>query len=213
MRTPTPDIQGAGGELASSQAGGDPAVRLAAAHDRAGQLLTDRYADGTVGDAEFEAYLARLREATDLVTVEGIVAELEAAARRAPVATRQPGAGLALPPDEQRLLAVMTEIRRRGPWRVPRTLRVRAVMADVKLDFRHTVIPSGLLVDVRSVMASVTLIVPPDVAVAFDVFGFLGSANCDAPEPHASRPGTPAMAVTGSAVMGEVKVVIRDPSR
>ena len=113
-------------------------------------------------------------------------------------------------PEERRILAILGEARRKGRWLVPRLLRVRAYFGDVKVDLRDNPIPQGFTVDVGAFAAGVTLIVPPGVDVAFDVFAMMGTAKTEADEPsHGSR--APWIRVTGSVFMGEVKVIVRVP--
>ena len=112
-------------------------------------------------------------------------------------------------PEERRILAILGEARRKGRWLVPHLLRARAYFADVKVDLRDNPIPQDFTFDVGAFAAGVTLIVPPGVDVAFDVFAIMGTAKSEADEPsHGSR--APWIRVTGSVVMGEVKVVVRD---
>src|SRR5690606_28644763 len=139
--------------------------RLAAAHERAGLLLSDRYAEQSISERDFESLLARLRDATDIASVDAVVEELHLIPRESadlPDVQREQRRP-SLPSDERRLLAVMSETKRKGRWEVPRLLRVRALMAEVKLDFRETEIPHGLTIDVHALMSQVTVIVPRDV--------------------------------------------------
>ena len=112
--------------------------------------------------------------------------------------------------DERRLLAVVGEVRRTGRWLVPRLFRVRALLGEVKVDLRDNAIPPGFTFDVRALGSRVTLIVPPDVIVRFDVFAVLGNAISQAHEPAAGDPAARAIRVTGSAFLGEVRVLVRE---
>jgi len=112
-------------------------------------------------------------------------------------------------PEERRILAILGEARRKGRWLVPHLLRVRAFFADVKVDLRDNPIPQDFTFDVGAFAATVTLIVPPGVNVAFDVFAAMGNATSQADEPsHGAR--APWIRVSGSVFMGEVKVLVRD---
>ena len=120
-------------------------------------------------------------------------------------------AALSSIPEERRILAMAGQARRVGKWLVPRLLRVRAFFGEVKVDLRETAIPEGFTFDVRAYGSSVTLIVPPGVSVAFDVFAFMGNAINQAHEPAAVDGRAPAMRVVGSAYLGEVRVLVREP--
>jgi len=119
---------------------------------------------------------------------------------------------LAEVPNERRILTMMGETRRVGQWRVPRLLRVRAFLGEVKVDLRGNDIPEGFTLDARAYGARVTLIVPPGVKVVFDVFAFMGNAINQAHEPTSTDPATPGVRVIGSAYLGEVRVLVRKPS-
>lgn len=225
----TPEHRSPRAPAPADGAAGAGADGLAAARQRAVRILTDRYGDGTVGDDEFEARLARLREASDTVTMDAVVADLPDTPQerltptydigpRVPHQPSRPAGPAAsapppppvqdsLPPGERRLVSLFSEMKRNGWWEVPPFLRVLAVAADVKLDLRDTVIPEGCTFDVGCYMAAVTIIVRPGTSVHLDVLPMLGTAVNKAP---AEGP-FPHLRVTGNAVMGEVKVIVREP--
>ena len=113
-------------------------------------------------------------------------------------------------PPERRMLAIVGEARRVGRWAVPRCLRVRAMLSEVKIDLRETPIPDGFTLDVTALGSRVTLIVPPGVTVAFDVLAVLGNAINQAHETATPGSTSPAIRVAGSAVLGEVRVLVRE---
>jgi predicted membrane protein len=119
-------------------------------------------------------------------------------------------AALAAVPPERRMLAIVGEARRVGRWVVPQCLRVRAILGEVKVDLRESPIPDGFTLDVTAVGSRVTLIVPPGVTVAFDVLAVLGNAINQAHETATPGSASPAVRVTGSAVLGEVRVLVRE---
>ena len=112
-------------------------------------------------------------------------------------------------PAERRILAFMGEVRRLGRWMVPRVFRVRALLGEVKVDLRENDVPKGFIFDVRAFGSRVTLIVPPDLDVAFDVFALMGNAISQAHEPVPGTSASAAITVTGTAVLGEVRVLVR----
>ncbi len=115
--------------------------------------------------------------------------------------------------EERRVLAIGAGTRRAGRWAVPRLLRVRAFLGNVTVDLRGNAIPDGCRIDVRAHGSSVTVIVPPGVAVVFDVFAVFGNAVSQADEPGAPGGGAATvLRVTGSAVCGEVRVLVRGPA-
>ena len=111
------------------------------------------------------------------------------------------------PVRERRILAVLGEARRVRRWVVPSFLRVRALLAEVRVDLRDSVIPPDFTMDVRAAGARVTLVVPPGVDVAFDAVALLGNAFSQAPETRGGQ--GPTIRVTGSVALGEIRVLVR----
>jgi hypothetical protein len=129
---------------------------------------------------------------------------------RSEVARPVHGAEIAPVAHERRILAIAAAVRRAAPWAVPRLLRIRALLGDVKVDLRGTDIPDGCTVDVRAWGGNVTVIVPPGIDVSFDVFAILGNGICQAPEPLTPGAAARVLQVTGTASLGEVRVLVRE---
>lgn len=129
---------------------------------------------------------------------------------RSPLVVR-PTAALESPPiRERRILAVLGEARRIRQWVVPSLLRVRALLAEVRVDLRECEIPPDFTMDVRAAGARITLVVPPGVDVAFDAVALLGNAFSQAPETPRVE-GRRSIRVTGSVALGEIRVLVRSP--
>lgn len=122
---------------------------------------------------------------------------------------RPESASLTAVPEERRILSVMGATRRVGRWIVPRLFRVRAFLGDVKVDLRENAIPKDFTFDVRAYGSRVTLVVPPNVDVVFDVFAFMGNAINQGHEPVGDD-SRPRIRVVGSAYLGEVRVLVRE---
>lgn len=182
-----------------------------AARERAIQLLSDRFADDTLSDVEFEARIDRLFAASDPMAVEAVIADLHAPSPR----PARPPSPRDLQPDaesdERRILVLMGETRRTGRWTVPRRLRIRAVMGNALFDLRDVIIPDGLTMDVGAYMGSITLIVPPGVSVTSDVSAIMGNAVNQTNEVDGAGMATVRAYVHGTAFMGEVKILVREP--
>ena len=196
--TPLPRLYGPADSMSSPPAD----VR-----ERAVAILTDAYAYDVISDVEFERRLARLSSAVTPSDLESVVGDLVGA--RAPVHSPVPSyAGLA--PTQGRVTGFMSETRRKGPWRVPQHLLVRAIMCDMKIDLRYAAVPPGCVIEVKSVMASVAIIVPPGMSVDFNVDPIMGAAGSDA---SGSAYGDTHVTVRGSAIMSDVRVRTRTLSR
>jgi hypothetical protein len=112
----------------------------------------------------------------------------------------------------QTLRALMSSTERRGPWLVPRTVRVRATMSSTVLDFREARLPAGAVdVELRAVMSSVEIIVPPGLAVEMEGTAIMGSFEHLDRAPAHPDPDAPLLRVHGLAFMGSVEIKMRLP--
>jgi hypothetical protein len=180
------------------------------ARERAIRLLTDGYAYDVISEEEFEWRLGQMIHADSPYAIEALVADLVAPA---------PGAaGVAVGQSpvfepQGRVLGIMSEIRRQGPWRVPQRLRVKGIMSDVKIDLRYAVLPPACTIDVSAIMANVSFIVPPGMIVDFDVTSFMSSAHNDERSAATSVYTLPHVRIRGRAIMAELKVRVRELGR
>ena len=176
---------------------------LAAARERAVKQLGDAFAADAFEMDELETRLARVYRAASIAEVDEVVRDLAA-----PVADARPvqvatAGDLAAP---MRVGAFMSSTRRGGRWIVPARLEVRAVMSDLTLDLRNAVLPTaGCELVVRSVMATVTILVRPGTPVDVDVDALLASVEDTARLARADRT-RPHVRVTGRAVLSSVEV-------
>ena len=176
-----------------------------AAQERAVRLLTDAYAYDVITDIEFERRLGQLSSAASPAMIDSLIGDL---AQRSGL-VREAVPGYAMAPSEGRIVGFMSETRRKGPWRVPQRLLVRAVMSDMKIDLRYAAIPAGCSIEVKALMSSVSIIVPPGLVVAFNIDPFMGNARSDADDMSLGGGGLAHVHVHGSAIMAEVRVRVR----
>lgn len=186
------------------------ALAVEEAREHAIRVLSDGYAYDVLTEDEFEWRLGQLSLANSPVEVQSLIADLPAVAG-APVTSASAGGTYSSRPalSEDRIRGVMSEVRRDGPWRLPQRLKVSAIMSDVRLDLRQAVIPPGCVIEVRAIMAGIRIIVPPGLRVELDVSPFMGSARNDSSRMPAAF-GAPVVRVTGSAIMAEVRVRVRE---
>jgi hypothetical protein len=172
--------------------------------ERAIRLLTDAYAYDVITDVEFERRLGLLGVAATPSSIDAVVADLA----RGSMGVREAPAGYHPPPlMEGRIVGLMSETRRNGPWRVPQRLSIRAIMSNVKIDLRYAAIPSGCSIEVRAIMANVTFIAPPGMVVDFGIDPIMGSVRNDAEGTSMTR--QPHLRISGTALMAEVRVRVR----
>ena len=185
---------------------GRPSPSLDDARERAIRLLTDGYAYDVISEEEFEWRLGRLSHADNPNAVDALVSDLAVPIITSPSAQVRPAA---LAPAEGRILSVMSDSRREGPWRLPQRLRIVAVMSSVRVDLRYAVIPPACTIEVAAVMANVSFIVAPGMPVEFDVSPFMGATRNDATIAGPAGYRVPQVTVRGTAFMSEVRVRLR----
>ncbi|MDB4880276.1 MAG: hypothetical protein JWL60_1722 [Gemmatimonadetes bacterium] len=178
---------------------------LQAARERATVLLTDRFADESLSEAEFEARLYWLSNAGTAARVDELVADLAVA--RHPGAAMGPQHGFAAgPPHEERLLALMSSTTRSGHWTLPPRLRARAVMSELLLDLRYASMPPAAEIDLVTIMANVRIIVPPEVEVECAVSPIMGTVRNGTGRIAWPGQTRPRLRVTGTCFMAELRI-------
>ena len=147
------------------------------ARARAIRLLSDSFAYDVIDMNEFERRLELLSTAVDARAMHALVADLVHRGRG-----DEPSASMAHAPipSEDRILALMNETKRQGSWQLPHLLVIKALMSDVKLDLRHAALPVPCIIDVAAVMANVSIIVPPNLVVEFEVMPIMATTASDA---------------------------------
>lgn len=174
---------------------------LADARARAIRLLTDRYADDTLGTGEFESRLDRLYGTETPAAVATLVADLEAPVPRQRQA-HQTAPALPRPADE-RLLCIFGERRLDGDWAPGERMEVVAGFAEVVLDLRRARLGARCEIDVQAFCASVQVLLPPEVRLEAYVGPVMGSVEDEVPPPAGDGP---VVRVRGFAVMAEVAI-------
>lgn len=110
------------------------------------------------------------------------------------------------------LRGFMSATTRAGSWSVPRRLLVKTFMSATVLDFREALLPAGVVdLEIRGVMSSIEIIVPPGLAVETDGTAFLGSFDDIHRAPRNPDPDAPLLRIHGLAVMCAVEIRMRLP--
>lgn len=117
-----------------------------------------------------------------------------------------------LVPERRGAVAVLSHTRRDADWVLPRLFRVFAFWGNVEIDLTNALLASGTSeIEIRCIMASVEITVPPDVRVDCDVEAVLGSAEVRREIVSTSSPDAPLVRITGTSYLGSIEVKVIDP--
>lgn len=177
--------------------------------------LSQHFANDDLTLDDLEQRIERVYHAATLAELDAITSDLRAPAPAAPGGAAQSApvySSSNLPVRGTRILAVMSESKRTGRWQVPPRVDVVSLMADTKIDLTQAVMPpGGAEFHVRSVWAACKIIVPPEMRVVNEMHAVMASVTSKADEMDpvgATRHG-PILRLTGTALMAEVKVIVR----
>jgi hypothetical protein len=193
---------------------GETRLALTRAHDareRVIAALQEHFAHDALDVDEFERRVTLAHTTSDAAAIEALLADLPALAGAPVVATQALVPATEVRPT-QTVRAIMSSTERRGPWTVPRRLVVRATMSSTVLDFRGARLPAGPVdIDLRLVMSSTEIIVPPGLAVTMEGSAIMGSFEHVDRAPAQPDPDAPLLRIRGLAVMSSVEIRMRLP--
>jgi hypothetical protein len=170
---------------------------------------------------DLERRIERVYKASSVTELETITADLRSAAARPPEASPVPvkQSGLrrsrsvapALPSHRARILSIMSSTRRVGRWNVPQKLDVVGIMSDSGIDLTHATLPPGIVdIELKVVMSSFKLILPPGMRVINEAHSLMSSVRSRADEGIVDdASATPVIRLTGFALMADVNIVVR----
>jgi len=190
-------------------------LALARAHETRERViaeLQEHFAHDALDVDEFERRVTLAHTSESSVEIACLTADLPPLATApAPAQTKA-----LVPADEvkpvQTIRGLMGNTERRGAWAVPRRIHVRATMGSIVLDFRDARMPSGAVeIDLRAVMGSAEIIVPPGLAVETEGSAIMGSFEHVDRAPAHPDPDAPLLRVHGLAFMGSVEIKMRLP--
>jgi hypothetical protein len=184
-------------------------VSLERERERAIDLLSRHFAHDNISLDELEHRMEAVYRAASVPALRDLTRDLPVDASEA-----QQKRAVALPdafaPEQDRIVSIMAETKRRGVWRPPRWLDVWCIMSDTKLDLTEAVLSQGVTeIHLRALMASVRVIVPPGVRVVIQPTAFMSSASDELDEQPPVGSGAPVIRITGPLIMSELKVKVR----
>jgi cell wall-active antibiotic response 4TMS protein YvqF len=132
---------------------------------------------------------------------------------RAAVTTRHPTLSGEQVPARRGAVAILSHLRRDADWILPRLFRVLAFWGNAEIDLTQALVGEGTsIIEVKCIMASVVIRVPPDLRVENEVEAVLGSAEVRRNAPTTAAPGAPTIRITGSTFLGSLEIKIIDPN-
>ena len=195
-----------------------PVPSLARAREQKISELSQYFANDDLTLDELERRIERVYRAGNVLELDEITADLRSAGQPSTselARTGAPSRNVAplSAPTQARMLAIMGETKRVGRWQVPRQLEMLSIMSDTKLDLTQAVVSPGVTdIHVRAFWSAVKIVVPPNMRVINEMHAIMASVTSKAhemDEPGSQRAGGPVIRLTGTALMAEVKVVVR----
>ena len=173
------------------------------------EALSEHFARDHLSMDELETRMARVYAATTPADVDALVADLPALALGAPV-TVTPDGYAPTPKLKERLVAIMSGVVRRGLWKIPRRLRVVAIMGSVELDLRQAELPPGVTeITAFVLMGGLEIRVAPGVRLETDGVAIMGGFEDRVHDPGIAPADAPVVRVTGIAIMGGVEAQVQ----
>ena len=175
--------------------------------ERVIEALSEHFARDNLSIEDLETRMANVYAAKTPADVESLLDGLPALATGAPVPAVSEANG---PPKlRERLIAVMSGIVRRGLWRIPRRLRVVAILGGVQLDLREAELPPGVT-EIRAfvLMGGLDVRVPPGVRLETEGAAIMGGFEDRIDESGGGR-DAPIVRITGIAIMGGVSARVQ----
>ncbi|MEI9941525.1 MAG: DUF1707 domain-containing protein [Pseudomonadota bacterium] len=182
---------------------------LRAGRAQAIERLTNGFTRDELGLEEFEERLNRAYAADAVADLEALVSDLSAEtvaivfdAEVAPTGNSR----LVPISPAPRALAILGSVERRGQL-AARVSGALAVLGSVVIDLRDVRMPPGVsTLQVSTVLGSIEIIVPPNLAVESAGASILGSFEGIQRVPRDPDPDLPVLRVQGRAVLGSIEV-------
>ncbi len=190
-------------------------VSMEAAREQTVQLLSNHYAYDRLSMEQVEERLELAYRARNVAQLSDLLADLPTESRDVLTTGERQFYQLATPEGEgshSRLLSFFAEVKRRGSWLPPSRLTAKIVFGSMLLDFREARLqPGETTIDASVIFGELKVIVPFGVRVVSEGSAVFGSFDHNAPEWDELPAGAPTLRITGTAVFGSTKVIVRLP--
>ena len=182
--------------------------------DQVAEVLHTAYAEGRLTREEHDERTDAALAARTFDELSALTADLVPTGGQSFVPATQPKSGVIVSQgavdEPDRMTAVLSSVKRVGPWRIRRSSTVHTLMGSVQLDLTEATFDAPVVeVNTTNVMGELTIRVPLGTVVRDEVTNVLAESSVkDVGEPDRSMP---TVVIRGTNVMGEVKV--RGPRR
>jgi hypothetical protein len=176
-------------------------IATPAGRDRAIALLQEHYARNHLEVADYERRVELAERATTDSALTALFRDLPF--------LELPEPGSPSGRVTSTIGALLGATSRRGRWRVPSFVRVRAVMGSVELDLSEAEIASGeTVIEVTAILGNVVVTVPEGLDVQMEGSAILGSFD-QLVMSAASRKDGRRVRIVGRARLGTVDVIVK----
>jgi hypothetical protein len=192
-----------------------PATLTDAHRERIVQVLSAAFATDRLSMEQLDERLSGVYRAQTLSDLELLLSDPADPARSLAQETEAPRRIAADPVVAERgvAMAVMGGFERKGPWIVPRHMRVTAVMGGGSLDLRQARLAQGVTeIEIFAFWGGVEIIVPAGVRVETVGMAFMGGFSINGGD-VSDDPNLPVLRISGIAIMGGVDVRYRDRTK
>ncbi len=166
---------------------------------------------------EFEQRVDLAHRATSVAELDELLADLQSAGEgpSSSLVRQAEGQQVAIATRgrrSRRVRSILSDIKRKGTWRVPKKLRALAVFGSVGLDFREAQLGPGVTkIKVKAIGGEIKIIVPPHLQVECDGRAIIGSFEGMDQNTGERDPDAPLLRITGVAIIGTVEISTRPP--
>ena len=196
-----------------AQSGPDKPVSLDREREKVIEQLSQHFAHDNLTLDELERRMALVYQASSVQALRELTRDLPSAERDVPVRAPAPVPAAFLP-EEGRILSIMAQTKRKGVWQPPRFLDLWCLMSETNLDLTHAQLAPGVTeIEIRALMASIKIIVPPGVRVVCQPSAIMAEVSDETTDPPRVGSGAPVIRITGPVIMAELKVFVRTRER
>lgn len=111
------------------------------------------------------------------------------------------------------IFAGFSNIERKGPWKVPSTMRALAIMGNIELDLMGAEMPPTMEFELVSLFGNIEIRVPPTIRVEQEGDATIGNFSVVQQTPMTADPNAPVLRISARVFMGSIEITIVDPNK